>query len=137
MRGNPAITAAVMSRPSRKIAWLTVAAVLLVALAGGYAWYRGYVAQQLSVILNNWILARTTEGYSIDADIGPDSGNWLVATQRLDNIVMTAPHDAWSLKLPALAIDVGALNPFRIAFRPEGRADIGYGPALLTTRAAV
>ncbi len=45
------------------------------ALSGGYAWYRSYVAQQLGLALNNWILARTAEGYRIDADIAPESGN--------------------------------------------------------------
>ncbi len=115
-----------MSRLSRKIAWLTVAVLLLAALSGGYAWYRSYVAQQLGIALNNWILARTAEGYRIDADIAPETGGWLTAVQRLSDVAIAAPRDDWEIRLPALSISVATLDPFTVDFIPHPSFDLRY-----------
>ncbi len=111
---------------SRKITWLVVAALLLAALSGGYAWYRSYVAQQLGIALNNWILARTTEGYGIAADIAPESGTLTAVTRRLSDVTIAAPGFAWTLQLRNLDILVSPLSPFSVEFQADGWAELGY-----------
>jgi len=115
-----------MSRRSLKIAWLTVAVLLILALQVGYACYRGYVAQQLGLNVNNWILARTAEGYSIDADFAGESGNWLTVSQSLDNIIITAPREDWELKVAGLSINVDTTNPFKVTFVPAPTLELRY-----------
>jgi hypothetical protein len=115
-----------MSRRSRKITWLTVTVLLILALQAGYAWYRGYVAQQLGLNVNNWILARTAEGYSIDADFARESGNWLTVSQTLDNIIIAAPRDDWDLKVASLSINVDTTNPFKVTFVPAPALELRY-----------
>ena len=115
-----------MTGRSRKIAWLTVAVLSILALQLGYAWYRGYVAQQLGLNVNNWILARTAEGYSIDADFAQESGNWLTVSQSLDNIIIAAPRDAWDLKVVSLSINVDTTNPFKVTLVPAPTLELRY-----------
>lgn len=115
-----------MVKQSRKITWLVIAVLLLAAPCGGYAWYRSYVAQQLAVSLNNWILARIAEGYRIDAEVGSESGGWLTAVQPLTNVAIAAPRDDWEIRLPVLAIAVETLNPFKVNFTPEPSFDLRY-----------
>jgi len=119
-----------------RLTWLAIAVALLAALAGGYAWYRSYVAEQLGLALNNWILARTAEGYRIDADIAPESGNWLAATRTLSDVTIAAPRDDWDIRLPSLDIQVDAWNPFKVQFHPGGRADVRYSVADVEHRIA-
>jgi hypothetical protein len=106
--------------------WLVIAVLLLAALAAGGVWYRGYVAQQLSASLNNWILARTAEGYRVDADIAPESGGWLTAMQPLSDVTIGAPRGDWEVKLPSLSINVATWNPFRVEFVPARDIDLRY-----------
>jgi len=120
------MTAGIMTRRPRRLIWLAVAVLLLAALAGGYAWYRSYVAQQLGAALNNWILARTAEGYRIDGDIAPESGNWLTAIRRLSAITIAAPDDDWEIRIPSLDIHVDTWNPFKVELHPEARIDVRY-----------
>ena len=115
-----------MSRRSRKVAWLTVAVLSILALQLGYAGYRGYVAQQLGRNVNNWILARTAEGYSINADFARESGNWLTVSQSLDSIIIAAPRDDWDLKVDSLSINVDTTNPFRVTFVPAPTLELRY-----------
>ena len=111
---------------SRKITWLVIAVLLLAALSGGYAWYRSYVAQQLGLALNNWILARTAEGYRIDADIAPESGNLATVMRGLSDVTISAPGDAWVLQVPEIYVSVSPLNPFSVKFAPDKRLEFRY-----------
>jgi hypothetical protein len=111
---------------TRKITWLVIAVLLLAALSGGYAWYRSYVAQQLGLALNNWILARTAEGYGIAADIAPESGSLTAVTRRLSDVTIAAPGFAWTLQLRNLDVLVSPLSPFSVKFQADGWAELGY-----------
>jgi Uncharacterized protein conserved in bacteria (DUF2125) len=115
-----------MTRRTRRVIWIVIVVLLLAALSGGYAWYRSYVAEQLSLALNDWILARTAEGYRIDADIAPESGNLTAVTQRVSDITVAAPGDAWTLRLHNLDILVSPLSPLSVEFQPDGRVEFGY-----------
>ena len=115
-----------MTRRSRRFVRFAIAALLFAIPAGSYAWYRSYVAQQLAASLNNWILARTAEGYRIDADIAPESGGIATVARTLSNVAVGAPGDAWDLSLPRLDISVGTLSPFGVDFRPEGKLQLHY-----------
>src|SRR5215510_4761538 len=115
-----------MTRRTRRVIWTVLGVLLLAAASGGYAWYRSYVAEQLGLTLNNWILARTAEGYRIDADIAPESGGIATVARTLSNVAVGAPGNAWELSLPRLDISVGILNPFAVDFRPQGKLQLHY-----------
>ncbi|HEY7689553.1 MAG TPA: DUF2125 domain-containing protein [Dongiaceae bacterium] len=127
-----------MTRRSRRFVWTAALVLLLAALAGGYVCYRSYVAGQLTIAINNWILARTAEGYRIDADIRPESGGLSAVSQRLSNVVVAAPGDLWMLRMNGLDISISPLNPFDVKFLSDGNTELTYTVAdeiyILTSR---
>src|SRR5262245_17525991 len=115
-----------MTRQTRRVVWIIIGLLALAALAGGYAWYRSYVAAQLGLALNNWILARTAEGYRIDADITPEPGDLVTVSRRLRNVAIVAPGGDWNLGVPQLDVSVGTFTPSSVDFHPRGRLELHY-----------
>src|SRR5262245_47507990 len=111
---------------TRRFVWIVLGALILAVLAGGYAWYRNYVAEQLGLALNNWILARTAEGYRIDANIAPEFGGVTTVARQLSDVAIVAPGDAWTLRINRLDVFVSPLNPFGVEFQPDGRVAFAY-----------
>jgi hypothetical protein len=100
--------------------------VALAVSAGGFAWYRDYVSRQLGVSVANWIRQRHAEGYVIDADIAPAGGSLATVVQQLDNAVITAPGNAWELRLPRLAIAVDTWDPFGVDLAFYGQSELRF-----------
>lgn len=100
--------------------------VALAASTGGFAWYRDYVSRQLGSSVTSWILQRNAEGYIVDVDIVPTGGSFATVMQQLNNAVITAPGNAWELRLPRLVIAVDTWDPFGVDFAFYGQTKLRY-----------
>jgi hypothetical protein len=107
--------------------WIIVGIVVaLAASTGGFAWYRDYVSRQLGASVTSWIQQRSAEGYVVDVDIAPTGGSLATVVQQLDNAVITAPGNAWELRLPRLVIAVDTWDPFGVDFAFHGETELRY-----------